>query len=110
MGPAAEHDTRARGFRALDESVDPLEMLAGDQRPEVGRLLARVPLADRGGGVREPLEEVVVDRTLDQEPRPGETHLAGVVELVHRLRDAASRSASAKITNGDFPPSSSDAA
>ena len=84
-------------------------MGAGDQRPEVRRLLARVPLADRGGGVREPIDEVVVDGTLDQEPRPGETHLAGVVELVDRLRERcvgvgvgeASRTATSRPARAD---------
>jgi hypothetical protein len=65
---AAEDESRTGRLRTFDESVDPLQMGAGDQGPEIRRLLAWVPLADRGGRVREPFDEVVVDGTLDQEP------------------------------------------
>ena len=82
---AAQQHLRAVRLRALDEPVDPLEVLARDLRPDVGGLLARVSLADHAGRLEEPLEERVAHRSLDDQPRPGQAHLPGVVELVHRL-------------------------
>ena len=62
-------------------------MLVRDLRTQVDVVLPRIALAERAGGLEEPLEERVVDGVLDQKAGPGQTHLSGVVVLVHGLPD-----------------------
>src|SRR5438093_4120696 len=79
---ATEHEPGAVRLRATDEPVDALQVLPRDQGPEVGRLVPWVAQTDRRRGSREALDEIVVDRALDQETRARQADLAGVVELV----------------------------
>src|SRR5919106_2631013 len=69
-------------LRSLYEPVHALEVLAGDLRPHVGRPPARVALHDRARGVDESVEELVVHRPLDEQPRARQADLSRVVELV----------------------------
>ena len=62
-----------------------LEVRAGDLRPQVGVFQTWIALSDPPGRLEEPLEELVVHRTLHDQPCSSQTHLAGVVELVHGL-------------------------
>ena len=47
VGSTAEDRTGTVGLGALDESVDALEVFAGDLRADVGGRFSRVPLHDR---------------------------------------------------------------
>jgi len=58
------------------------------------------------GEAVEELEKALRDSVLDQQPRAGETDLAGVVVLPAALRAAATRSQSANTSSGPLPPSS----
>jgi hypothetical protein len=82
-------------------------VLARDLRP-----MSVVSSRDRPGGSRRRLEEAVeerlVHRALDDQPRPGQTDLPALSNWFTACFTVASKSASANATNGDFPPSSSD--
>ena len=82
---APEDRGRARLGGAPHEPVHPLEVLARDQWTQVGGVVARVALAERGGALEEPLDERVVERVLDEQPGPGQADLARVVELADGL-------------------------
>ena len=83
--PAAANDLVAVRPRALDEAGDPLEVVAVDQRRDGGVVVARVAEHVLVGEAVEQLEELLGDRLLDEQARPGEAHLAGVVVLSRRL-------------------------
>jgi hypothetical protein len=59
-----------------------------DQRTDVGRLVPRVALHQGGRFGADPLEELLGDAVLHQDPKRAEAYLSGVVELldgqVHR--------------------------
>ena len=84
FGPPPRTDLRARGDRALDEAVDPLEVGPADQRADVDRLVARVAL-------RRPRRRARGTAPRNSSYRPSwtrirtaaEADLAGVVELLH---------------------------
>ena len=77
----------AVGDRSLDEAVDPLEVLARDQGPDVSVGLARITELAARHSFEEALGELVRNGLLDEEARPGEADLTRVVVLVGRLLD-----------------------
>src|SRR5918995_4955799 len=81
----AEDGLCALRLRSLYEPVHALDVLAGDLGPDVGRLVPRVALYDRARGLDEPVEELVVHRTLDEQSRARQADLSRVVEPVHGL-------------------------
>jgi len=56
-------------------------VLAGDLRPDVGGVVAGIALSQSGDGLGEAREELIVDRVLDEEPRPGEADLPRAAAL-----------------------------
>ncbi len=59
----------------LDVAGNAVVLLGVDDRADVARLVARVADRQRGGGVDEPGQYVVVDGLVQEEPRPGRAAL-----------------------------------
>ena len=74
-------------MRTLHEPIHAFEVLACDQRPQVDRLVARVPLAKGAGALQEPLDERVDGGVLDQQSGAGQADLSGIVVLPEGLCD-----------------------
>ena len=83
--PAAADDLVAGRPRPLDEALDPREVLGVDERRDRRRVVARVAEHVLVGEAVEELEEALRDRFLDEQARPREADLAGVVVLAGRL-------------------------
>src|SRR5439155_11019144 len=77
---ATGHELRALLHADLDVVERRLPLPIADERTHLGRLLQRRTNADRVGPCREPGDELVVDRSLDQLTRSGAAVLARVVE------------------------------
>ena len=94
---------------AFDERRDRLAVRGRDQRPHLGRLVLGVADLHPARRLDEQLGEAVVRALLDEDARARAAVLAGVVEdgVRRALAAAFSRSASAKTTFADLPPSSS---
>ena len=88
---------------------DLLALLRGDQRAHLGRVVLGVADAHAARRADEQLDEAVVGGALDEDARARAAVLAGVAEdgVGRARRPPRSRSASAKTTFADLPPSSS---
>jgi hypothetical protein len=69
----------------LDEAVHPLEVLTADLGAEVGGLVPGVALVEGARPFDEAVQELVPHGRLDEEARPGEADLPGVVVLLDGL-------------------------
>ena len=87
-GLAAEHDLAALAAGALDERVHALLVRLRDQRAHLRLGVERVAHLHAAGLLAERVDEVVVDRLLDEDPRARLAALAGrVVDRPDRARD-----------------------
>src|SRR5919198_598275 len=64
----------------LDEGGDLVAVRGGDQRPHLGRLVARIADLYVAARIDEQVEEPVVDRSFDEDTRARAAILTGVVE------------------------------
>jgi hypothetical protein len=104
--PAAAHDHVARCPCPFDEGVDLGEVVGVHHRGDVGGGVAAVAEHQGVGVAVEAREELVADRRLDEEPRAGEAHLAGVVVLPRRPVRGGIEVGVGEHDEGPLPPSS----
>ena len=94
--PPPSHQPGALGPAALDVAEDPVELAARDHRPELGRVVERRAHLECLGPLDQAVEEPVVERAFDEQPRARGARLAGVQEDpdrdgVHRLLEVRVR-------------------
>ena len=63
--------------------ADPVQLLSRHQRADLGLRIDTVADLQRSREIREPVDEFVVDRPLDEDPGSGTTGLAGIREHAH---------------------------
>ena len=92
----------------LDVVHDPLALLEADERADLGRLVGRVADLDVPGRRREQLDDLLVDRALDEDPAAARSSPGRRCRRREYGDSRAnfSRSASAKTMFGLLPPSS----
>src|SRR5579872_1188923 len=78
---APEERDRARCPRAVDEPGDAIELARMDEGADAYAPIARVSDDQRARGVEDAPAELRLDRRGDEDPRAGQAHLPGVVEL-----------------------------
>src|SRR4029078_5594097 len=91
---AADDDRRALAQADLDVVADPGALLLADERPHLGRLVERIPELHVPRRFGEQLDDLLVDRPLDEDPAPGAAVLAAVVE--HAVRRLAGETPEAR--------------
>src|SRR5439155_19388714 len=84
MRRTAPHERRAGGERALHETVDALDLARMDDRPDLGRFIARIADDEPLDMATQEVDEAISDAGVHQQPRAGEADLAGVA--VHQRR------------------------
>ena len=91
--------------RVVEERADPFVLTTRDQRAHVGAVV-RAADAPRGRGLDQAVDEPAVRARLDEDAAARAAVLTGVSKTATGApAAAASRSASANTTFGDFPPS-----
>jgi hypothetical protein len=77
---AAQQDASALGHRLLDLPLQGVAKVGPGQRPHSGRWVERVANRQRGGGVHQPLLELLCHRAFNDEPLGRDAALASVRE------------------------------
>src|SRR5439155_1340869 len=77
--PSAKQDLAPFPLRDVHVSEDPLLMILRRERPQLRRLLERIPDSDGPNAGRKPFQEIIPDRLMDEQTRSRDARLSLVV-------------------------------